>query len=930
MKTNTLALSLTLAASLLVACGGGGDARSPDRPSPGLDPSSLRIDFPNGSQLAGTGTNSIQARMLALQTDGVENNLGPELNVTAGTQWTLGGSIGSPAIAKLADAVRDAGQLRDVLDIISTVRLASTDTQKNLTITGKYPLKGTTYTITEPFTVVPPLVSGNKYISGQTVIAFNPSNPQAKANANYQLLQNLQGLPGVTENSTANATFCSSNSKLAFGPTVVPANGAAFAPATISNPFTESDQSQVSVTITAVSNAQGAPVPCGSEGAIEIASLVVNLIPATVSKVTVCAVANPAADACNGVSSNQNFFKTQYLSSCKGLDNSTVKVPAAQRLQLVAELTYTNPQNPNQQPVVEYQCKGPDVLAWSATPTTIFSEGPDAVDGDASLVSQSAYAALPVSDRTSVAKGTYTNDLGTTQQTVISDTLNLQLVDAEVTAIKIVRADGQTPANDTDTIFLNVFNDGIDYIAMCTFKDFDSTDTIACPATFVSWELNNTDRLSVSPKQNSNTTTVNPKDGAAAGDGSAVLRARYTDGISDVQATRTINAVDDEVVELHLYQASNANSPDEVSIDEFSCVGRTDLVGTVADGENYLRGNQRFYAFALFESGTEAMSDAFLANPKADGSPLVDVTDRERLIFSALSGYWSGNSSASPSCVSSAAPSLPGADGIPGLDQLPSLDQLPGFDQVPGLDQIPGLPETSSTPAASFSGQTKGSLESRGLLRLSTVCVQAFIDSDNDGFTEGDIVTQEGSTVLVLPAADDDLLVFSNELCETLEPVLTLGGNFPGLEGPGIVLPLVYTISTIADPILTALATNDDGGAIPGEEIVNALITGNFSTINENFPDSPIGGLGQVTNALLGDGSPLSPVITGLDACVVDPLTTVVGTLLDALLGLNPGAFSELTGISFDDCQDVFGNFAIPTLPGGTPDLPSIPGLPTP
>ncbi|CAA0083116.1 hypothetical protein [Zhongshania aliphaticivorans] len=918
MKTNTLALSLTLAASLLVACGGGGDARSPDRPSPGLDPSSLRIDFPNGNQLAGTGTNSIQARMLALQTDGVENNLGPELNVTAGTQWTLGGSIGSPAIAKLADAVRDAGQLRDVLDIISTVRLASTDTLKNLTITGKYPLKGTTYTITEPFTVVPPLVSGPKYISGQTVIAFNPSNPAAKVNASYKLLQKLQGLPGVTENSTANATFCSDkNTIFTFGTTSTDASGEAFAPATISNPFTPSNQSQVSVRIKAIEKG----VPCNDPSEVEIASLIIELVPAVVSKVAICAVTNPAADACD---SSQIFFNaTNYLNDCKGLNETTIKVPAAQRLQLVAELTYTNPQNPNQAPITAYQCSSPDILAWSASPvpTTIFAEGPDEDDGDASLIGQNEYDALAIEDRVNTVKGTYTNS---NTGSIISDSLDLQLVDAEVTAITIVRADGETPPNNADTIFLNVFNDGIDYIAMCTFKDFDSTDTIACPEAFVDWELNNTDRLSVNPKENSNTTTVNPKDDAVAGDSIVLLRARYTDGISDVEATRTINAIDDEVVELHLYQASNANSPDDVSIDEFSCVGRTDLVGTVADGENYLRGNQRFYAFALFESGADDMSDAFLANPKADDSPLVDVTDRERLIFSALSGYWSGNASASPSCVSSAAPSLPGTDSLPGLDQLP------GFDQLPGLDQIPGLPETSSTPAASFSGQTKGSLESRGLLRLSTVCVQAFIDSDDDGFTEGDIVTQEGSTVLILPAADDDLLIFSNELCETLEPVLTLGGNFPGLEGPGIVLPLVYTISTIADPILTALATNDDGGAIPGEEIVNALITGNFSTINENLPDSPIGGLGQVTNGLLGDGSPLSPVITALDACVVDPLTTVVGTLLDALLGLNPGAFSELTGISFDDCQDVFGNFSIPTLPGGAPGLPSIPGLPTP
>ena len=130
------------------------------RPNPGLDPSSLRIDFPLGNQLAGTGTNSIPVRMLALQTDGVEINLGPELNVTRDTQWSLSGTSDSLAVADLADEVRDAGQLREVLDILSTVRLASTDTLKNLNIIGRYNFQGTPYTITEPFTIVPPVVSG--------------------------------------------------------------------------------------------------------------------------------------------------------------------------------------------------------------------------------------------------------------------------------------------------------------------------------------------------------------------------------------------------------------------------------------------------------------------------------------------------------------------------------------------------------------------------------------------------------------------------------------------------------------------------------------------------------------------------------------------------------------------------------------------------
>ncbi|CAA0078353.1 Uncharacterised protein [Zhongshania aliphaticivorans] len=881
MKTNTLALSLTLAASLLVACGGGGDARSPDRPGAGLDPDSLRVDFPLGNQLAGTGTNFIPVRMLATQTDGVEINLGPELNVTADTQWSLGGSVGSPAIAELADEIRDAGELRDVQDILSTVRLASTDTLKNLTITGLYNFQGTAYSVTEPFTIVPPIVSGPKYISGQDVIALNPSDPTDTETVNYQLLQNLQGLPGVTENSTVNATFCADNSHFVFGETQTPSTGAV-APATITNPFTSSDQNQIAVTVFAIENGES----CTDDTVDKIASLIVTLVPATVSEMAICAVANPAADACD--TSDQVFFNTDYLDQCKGLTEDSIDVPAAQRLQMVAKLTYTNPSNPNQAPFDKYQCSGPGILTWSADPTTIFAEGPDETTGDASLISQADYEAIADQDPASTVTGIYEDD----SNAAIQDTLELKLVDAEVTAISIVRADGTTPAEDT--IYLNVFNDGIDYVAMCTFVDFDSSDTIACPAANVSWTIDQGTLVTVDPANNSNSTTVDPISGATVDvPVVATLTATYEDGISDVSDNRTINVVADEVVELHLYQVSNANSPDDIYIDEFSCVGRTDLVGDLADGETYIRGNQQFYAYAVFESGIDDVTDAYLANPKLNSdSPLKDVTDHERTIFSAVSGYWSGNASDSPSCVSSAI-------------------EIPGADQIPGADEIPGLPEISSEPAASF-GQTKGSLESRGLLRLSTVCVQAFIDSDDDGFTEGDITTEEGSTVLVLPAADDDLLTYTNELCEILEPVLTLGGNFPGLEGPGLVLPLVYTVSTIVDPILSTLATNDDGGYIPVEGLVDALITGNFSSINENLPDSPVG-LGTITSGLIEgvDAVPgLGIIVDTLDACLLAPVTSTVGTLLNGILGLNPEAFGDLANISFDDCQGIFGNLA--------------------
>lgn len=900
MKTNILSISLAIAASLLVACGGGGDTRSPDRPSAHLDPTSLRINFPLGNQLAGTGTNSIPVQMLAYQTDGVESNLGPELNVTAETVWELGGDLGDPAIAALADEVRDAGQLRNVLDILSKVRLASTDPAKNLTISGRYTHNGTPYTRgPAAFTVVPPVTVGSKYIGGGPFdFAFNPSNTGATATASYQLLQNLLEPQGATENTTNSAKFCSSSDFLVFADPQPPTGQSA--PATITNPFGGSDQSQVSITIFAIDPADD----CNDPDAPKIASKIINLFPATVSKVAVCAVANPAADVCSGASNSQVFFnKDKYLAECKGRVTNTVKVPAAQRLQLVAELTYTDPDDSSQTLFVEYQCTGPNVLAWSAAPTTIFSEAPDQDDGDASLLSQADYAALADADKKSIATGTYTNDVGTAQESVISDDLELEIVDAEVASISIVRADGVTPPNGTDTIYLNVFNDGIDYIAMCNYIEFDSTDTIACPAAFVTWSVDLPTVLTASPTSNSNTTSVSPVQGTT-GSGNVVLTATYNDSVSNVSSTRTIEAVNDEVVALHLYQVSNANSPDEVSIDEFSCVGRDDLVGSVGDGENFIRGGQRFYAYALFESDQNTVTAAHIQDPKSANSPLVDVTGKDNLIFTAQTGYWSGNASADPSCVSSALPT----DSL----AIPGTDQIPGADQLPGLD---GLPTPVSTPAASF-GEEKGVLESRGLLRLSTVCVQAFIDTNRDQVRDdNELATTEGSTVLVLPAANDDLLTYSNELCETLEPVLTLGGNFPGLEGPGLVLPLVYTVSTIADPILATLATNDDGGTLPAEEIIEALISGNFSGISPEFPDSPIGGLGQITSGLINgvDAVPgLAPVIDALDACLVDPVTSTVGTLLTGILGLDPDSFAELSNISFDDCQTLLGDF-LPT-----------------
>ncbi|QQD18411.1 hypothetical protein I6N98_00600 [Spongiibacter nanhainus] len=201
---------------------------------------------------------------------------------------------------------------------------------------------------------------------------------------------------------------------------------------------------------------------------------------------------------------------------------------------------------------------------------------------------------------------------------------------------------------------------------------------------------------------------------------------------------------------------------------------------------------------------------------------------------------------------------------------------------------------------------TKACWGADGLLRLSTTCVDAFLDENSDGQRgDGEPGTVDGSTVLVLPAADDALLSFSNELCETLEPVLTLGGGFPGAEGPGIVLPLVYGLGLVVDPILGTLISNDDGGALPVEELISALITGDFSSFGEGAPDIGFG-LGTLTSALLdGVGSVpgLGEVVDVLDACLLNPTLSVVDGLLTLLLNFSTEGFEN---INVDDCGAIF------------------------
>lgn len=875
MKSLKIAMSFVAASFLLTACGGGGDARSPDRPGLSLDPSTLEIRFINDDNtLVGTGNSRISVRMLALRSDGQNKNVGPALVVTEKTQWSLrAADLGSPAAATLAADFRDiTGIQGKVKDILSSRRLSVDDQPIPTIITGVYQHQGKSYTLTANYDIIPPKPLGNPFISGPQTIVLNPLDASDTVIGNYSFLQALQNT-STNENLTHKVRFCESSEFLTPEDQSNPQTDGSVA-ITFSNPFADGSRSSLGVEIYAVDFDKS----CDDTTATRYGPLPINLVAGTIKDVTACVITNPADDTCSA----EGNLNPAYVANCAGLNSDEVAIPAGQNLQMAARLTYTNPRDANQPPLDLYKCSAENRLAWSSAPQQMFTSAPDAAAGNGSTADRVTFESLTEAERSSDVTASFTADPenGADAQ-VITDSLRLKLVGAEVAEIRIARKDGEA---GPDKIFLNLFREGIEYQAQCRFTEFgqNSTDFVPCPESLTSWSVDGDNILEVNPADGSETEvrpTANP-----TGPGSLTVTATYSGGLTPISATRPVEAVEDQLVELRLFMQQHGNEADSLAIDDFACVGRQDLVGTLSEG-SVIRGGQQFKAYALFSSsGETATPDAWLQDPNSADSKLVDVTDRQELRFSAVSGYWEG------SCAS-------------GLAASPLPGELTG--------QIPAEAPVGGAPAAGFSEQTKGYLQSKGLLRLSTVCVQAFVDPELDGFTEGDLLSKDGSTVLVLPAADDNLLTYSNELCETLEPVLTLGQGFPGLEdSAGLVLPLVYTVSLIADPVLTQLATNDDGGTLPVEGILEGLETGDFTALGG--PDAGAG-LGTLTNALIEgvDAFPGVGIIVDVaDACLADPLTSALGTILDGILSLNPGAFGELGNINTEDCEGLLGGLA--------------------
>ncbi|MFT7402965.1 hypothetical protein [Zhongshania sp.] len=889
MKTNILALSLALTTSLLVACGGGGDARSPDRPSAKLDPSTLRIEFPVTNKLAGLGTNQTEdgifARMVALQTDGVEVNLGPELNVTEGTSWSITGPIGDPAIAGLAAAVSNAILYGKVKYILSTAFLAEPEGTISLTLNGSYIFEGRTYTATPvEFLVVPPIRVPPPSIVGPEIIAIDPLDANAIAMADYRLLNELLDLT-MLENRTGEAKFCASQPFFTFAEYSAEQ---ATALATITNPFDgTNNQEGITVIISAIDPESDCTTVTDGDPDTNPATLfavkTVIIKPASVKSVDVCVITNPAALTCN--SNGVLDQAVTPLSSCQGLDSANVEItgatlPAASTLQMVAKLNYENPVNSNQS-FNRYQCRGANLLAWSSVPvpSTIYSTELNATDGTATLIGQLDYDAI----RNDAAKNnsTVTASYNNSSTSIITGTLKLNLSDETVTKIDILPKIGAADPDKKYSINLSFLESEKTFTALCTY----TSGQAPCGSGTVSWTVGKADTLKVSPLIGSETTAMPTTPNNPVFVGNSSLTATYK--ASAISDTVTVSVVDDALVALVLMQQDDT-SGDPV-VDEFSCLG-SGSVSLNASQENGFeagatKGSRRFFAHALFTSNTGEGIDT--SNP-ADLTVYRDVTQVPSVVFSADVGYYD---SANNTCITT-----------------------PQSGDVP----IP-VGDISASKPAEFSAIDKGLLEAQGEARFSTMCIRVFTDRNSNSKydapvaetlpSEVETLSNNGATTLVQPAGTLALADQSGSACAIYEPILS--GDNPLAEP--VLLPLLFELGYYADPILSNLPIDQITGQLPIDQINEALMSGDLSTITDllggggGLPTPPAELPGAEQIAALAEALNQETLTAIIDTCLVSEadVTTFFGTLSGgdpqaAVTGLLDGT------ITSDDCSAAF------------------------
>jgi hypothetical protein len=813
MNTKLLSISLAMITSMLVACGGGGDARSPDRPNPKIDPTTLRIDFPDvilKNKLPGLGTSKIEegipVRLVALQTDGIEFNIGPELNVTDKATWSIEGAD-TPVLAELSAPVRNAISFGKVKDILSSTFYPeknpdnTVNPKVKLTVKALFNFEGRDYPVTGEFFVIPPTRIGKPQIIGPDTIAIDPFDPNATATASYQLLQDLAFVE-IRENRTGEAMFCAGSVDKDTGGITDKSDIFEFesydsdqveAEVVINNPFTnENNQEGIIFTISAIDpDGTCSDLYDERENLTIFASKTVKVEPAKVTSVDVCTIIEPLGNPCNGDGFLETELVEQTLTSCIGLDSATsaiteATVPAASTLQMIAKLHYENPANTdNDQPFDRYRCSAKSYLTWKGVTTDIFMAddlSQNEIDGTATTIPQKIYLenlGTPGKNN-SVVTASFRNS---TSATPITGSLTVKLTDATVSNVTITPISTKgvlaTPATDQEyTINIGGFETEKRFIAICTYSNGTNTAIDApCADGTVRWTVGSSNVLSATPAVDT-ITTVKPAIPATPVLGTSFLKATYKNStaLKDIDEV-DVTVINDPLVELVLVQAD----PTERAIDEFSCLGSGNysLAVSEAGGPAAAFGaasTQQYYAHALFKSQYD--SD----NPpsRLDLDFYEDVTGLDSIVFSALGGYFNSEDNI---CVTE-----PASGAIP-------------------------QPTPSEQKLAEFSAATKGLLVVNGNPRLGTMCIQVFSDLGGQAGVydpprpstpplEKETLSKNGSSVLIQPAATAELEAQAVSNCALFEEAINGGA------GPR-VLPAMFEAGYQSDPVISLLQADD-------------------------------------------------------------------------------------------------------------------------
>ena len=148
-----------------------------------------QTEFIDGiTTLPGTGNNRISVRIMALQSDGINKNVGPAQNITSRVNWTL---TNTPLAALSSDEDGDLSfrtvtrnGIGTVIDIESTQQMEIDAAVVSASITGTF--QGTSRV--GDFTIVPPTPSGAEQLVGKDLILLDPTIPGDSETNGYRLL----------------------------------------------------------------------------------------------------------------------------------------------------------------------------------------------------------------------------------------------------------------------------------------------------------------------------------------------------------------------------------------------------------------------------------------------------------------------------------------------------------------------------------------------------------------------------------------------------------------------------------------------------------------------------------------------------------------------------------------------------------------------